>query len=301
MKRRPRLVRIRLAPRRPVFAAAKTRGAWKAIVLTWRRAASRNAHPRRSEIGRVSGSWARYFAFQFNFSESRTPRLALPPLPPQLLRETVRRDFRTETRSKHSLLRQTSSLVVRGDVDREHRETLFRNRTIGETSFSELRRTFRFDQLNVARIFSRDVADLRRRTPAHGVRSAPRRSTTRLPGFFRESREPFVRQVKLSLMLGAPQPHRAIVLEQRARTAAEIVWRAQTSPSSDGHLDLTVPALALASADATSTGSAAAQAFATPLANSTAGFDSALIDRVAEDVIGRVERRIRIERERRGL
>jgi hypothetical protein len=98
-----------------------------------------------------------------------------------------------------------------------------------------------------------------------------------------------------------PRPHRAVVVEQRARTAAEIVWPLRTSSFSDGHVDLTVPAVALARAGTESTATAAAQAFAMPPANSAAAFDSALIDRVAEDVIGRVERRIRIERERRGL
>jgi hypothetical protein len=223
-------------------------------------------------------------------------------LSPQVLREIVQNDFRTEMRSKHALLRQSSSLVVRGGADREHRETLFRNRAIHETSFSELRRTFRFDHLNVARIFTCDAGELPRRpTSAHGVRSAPHRSTTRLPTSLRESRQPFVRPLELSLMVTRPQPHRAVVVEQRARRAAEIVWRTQTSSSSDGHVDLTVPARALARADTESTGTVVAQAFATPPANSAAAFDSALIDRVAEDVIGRVERRIRIERERRGL
>jgi hypothetical protein len=302
MRRRPRLVPSRLAPRRRVGAATRVTGAWKAIVVTWRKTDRTSAHPRRREIGRATNSWTHYFALQFTFPESRTPRLALPPLPPQVVRELVRSDARTEMRLKHALLRQTSSLVVRGGADREHSETLFRNRVIRETNFSELQRTFRFDNLKLARIFTRDAAELPRRPiSVHGVRSAAHRSTTRLPSFFRTSRQPFVRPLELSVMATQPRPHRAVVVEQRARTAAEIVWPLRTSSFSDGHVDLTVPAVALARAGTESTATAAAQAFAMPPANSAAAFDSALIDRVAEDVIGRVERRIRIERERRGL
>ncbi|QWW71214.1 hypothetical protein [Rhizobium sp. WYJ-E13] len=82
-----------------------------------------------------------------------------------------------------------------------------------------------------------------------------------------------------------------------ARRAPDLVWRVDSvTPTSGGTAENPVRAMPMPSA---STGTAwSARGAATP---SPPRIDAAVIDRIAEDVISKVERRMRIERERRGL
>lgn len=82
-----------------------------------------------------------------------------------------------------------------------------------------------------------------------------------------------------------------------ARRAQDLVWRIDSvAPMSGGTAENPVRAMPVPSA---STGTAwSAQRAATP---PQPRIDAGMIDRIAEDVIGKIERRMRIERERRGL
>lgn len=88
----------------------------------------------------------------------------------------------------------------------------------------------------------------------------------------------------------------------RPSRAPDMVWRKETEEQSAGTPEQWARAVA-ASVPATS---APAAPISWPAPEAVEALrprllDSALIDRVAENVIGRVEKRIRIERERRGM
>lgn len=102
----------------------------------------------------------------------------------------------------------------------------------------------------------------------------------------------------------------AVVRSERVRTAKapiELVWRAQHSAAanaSDGMMVVS-GSTTLAAPATMSRSPAPATAAARVIAESEkarrASLDPALVDRLTEDVIRRVERRVRIERERRGI
>jgi hypothetical protein len=135
-----------------------------------------------------------------------------------------------------------------------------------------------------------------------GTVAAPRWNTRSLPMLLREQRNVGTRPASSTVRNDAPTP------AWRTRRPVPLVWR---GAGADSGRSPAAPSRALEASSVpppvshrTSAASAAPAASESPRTRAsfrTSDFEPGVLDRLADDVIRRVERRARIERERRGL
>jgi hypothetical protein len=251
---------------------------------------------------RVSSSWSPRFTVHFNIAPWLAGRAVAALLSPPAILVTWR-----QCHSQHIAalreLRALSETTSRSVIDRSVHHATTRLRRLQEARFLEVRRTFLVHA--ASKRFNGSPRPLR--APAHADRQRDRgplrlELKAAITPLLRRWRAPAAMSyanrrtgaATLAKPAAAPSPARLRALELVWR--AEPEWRgAEASERQAGALQLTAPVAAAASFR---------QPDPVPMRSASIGqhlLDPSLIDRVAEDVIGRVERRIRIERERRGV
>ena len=304
MKRsRPIDAKTRAGTRRTARVAGP-RAAWKPLSLVWRK-------PRRffplavaptPAIG-VHQFCSPRFHLHFNFAISRS-RLERHIAAPALSVTTIiwrRLDARLT--SMLPVVRALSSTEWRSTAHRIQCERVTQQRTIRESAFTEVKRTYRN-----ARLAARAADGA---LPFRLANSTVLVSRARTPASARHIRNPATAPFGLELKAAHPRQHNPTPLPASVRIAGassapfrspELVWRAdaeaRTIEAVERHMNA---AAAFAPTPPAAPTLASQHAPAAVETLQPRALDPALIDRVAEDVIGRVERRIRIERERRGV
>jgi hypothetical protein len=194
-------------------------------------------------------------------------------------------------------------LLSRKFLERHLREAVMQSRTLPETSATELRRIFKSSKLTTteksARLFAQSL-----RTIVFRKGSEPSfAERVRRPEPSRQTwRRPWPIKVEHPFADAAVVPRHASAAAPLPLRPPELVWRIASEAAGSDPMECSggtssVPLMAMARSEPVPVGQA-------PMAVAGAQekmFDAALMDRVAEDVIGRVERRMRIERERRGI
>lgn len=302
------ICRRRIAPRRPIVRiraprVAAFRPQWRPIGLMWRnRATVMPAHRVQGGKTVVRTDWSPRFAMHFHFAMAlarhatrrarvRQPIITWRPLQSQLTSALpLKRAFSEigwQRQINHYLRTASSRLLIRH-----------------KANSSEIHRTFRAD--DGPRRLGHPIlcyAAQRPGRPALAIASAHASApvVSLAPPTWRK-------QAPMTFALGRKRDasnvvNKAAVAPQMPLRRIEFVWRADPDLKAGeaGERSLigaTTPVLP----------QAAAPSFHSPeqLPSIVSSIqqrvlDPALIDRVAEDVIGRVERRIRIERERRGV
>ena len=302
--RRARLLPARMRPRRGLVRRHHAPGpAWKSIGLGWRKATrSLPGVPARAQ-GRltVRQSWSPRLHFHFDIRSIGAPRAAPNRGAPGKPAATILwRRIDARLTALLPVLRTTATRDWRSIAHRVERALLTRWRGRRGTSWSEV--------VRMSRTTVRPPGPIGR--PAPGASAAtifrrgrvvaappPRRAAPlRLePRLLRPARR------------GAASPAGEGALPAAATDAPvrppELVWRSEAGERPAEVAERVVRAAA-ASMSPLPAAAAAASSWPPPEAVEALRprlIDGALIDRLAENVIGRVEKKIRIERERRGV
>jgi hypothetical protein len=210
---------------------------------------------------------------------------------------------------RHSYLHVTSlqtlagpllSNEMRRSVQRTSREVSTHERTIATATFTEIRRLFRTGCVPI-----RAARPLASRAASFSRRGADARKICGTPYLMHRTHSEIFERRAVSMII---RNRAELPLEKPvSRFAAppprgqQLVWRMDSQAAMIDAIERGIgteiaSAAPLVAASATQL----TQSPAPPEFSPARMLDPALIDRVAEDVIGRVERRIRIERERRG-
>jgi hypothetical protein len=305
--KRARLIRPRMRLRRRTMVRdGGLRAAWKGIALTWRknlRAFARGAQP--AGRGAIRQTWRPHFHFYINVAPI-TVRPAPRGVPPARTATAVLwRRIDTRLSSLLPVVRDVSTREWRSHVRRVERDIVTRPGARSATGWREIARLFRTSGLPARRIEGRVSAGITAPGSGRlGIASVPmvitpRRQRRTFAPVRPEARAP-------RLVLRSTPPATSAARAERAAPppfrAPDLVWRVETEGRSIEAAERLVRAAAVSMPampppnEHVSWPSPEAAAALRPRP-----IDPALIDRVAEDVIGRVEKRIRIERERRGV
>ena len=286
---------------------------WRPLTLTWRK----SLHARERRAGRSSArisrnTWSPRFQLHVNlaFGAAFTKRVELAMFSPSPIfwstshthRTSVemaaRSLFASETRRlTHRLLRHAAARerTIRSWTSLETRGAFF-----ASTFSAETKRIFRSRTLpsNFVGPSSHQgsVRGAKRSTcqtsdPVHWIRHSHAKFRTSHAVRSNASREP----AQLAFARGGTAHARTV-------RPPELVWRTEPQTFAADAIERSISAAT--SPVATFVTHSAAHfepSRATVETVPTRAFDAALMDRLAEDVMGRVERRIRIERERRGV
>lgn len=272
--------------------------AWRPLALTWRRHAVK---PQAAAPARSRAAMHRHFHTQLHLTwNSWLTAAPLPPLP-------ARAPITADPKRQHTLSRIELVRHLRHRV--ESRQELLRLRTLSDTRREFITRTSQTTSILAA---PTPRASLMNALPLREsqARASPAMATPRDRA---GHSEPAARST-------APLVHRArarAVIDERAvphsrapeQGPAPLVWikLAMADPAAINPQNSPQPAApavtALASAPATrlAPGTPAMQAQTAREAVRSGLMDASVVDRLAEDVLKRVEKRLRIERERRGL
>jgi len=302
MKQARRLLRRAPMTQRRKVALAISARSWKPVRLVWWKAGKAVSSPAvrpRSEV--VRSIWASHCTLHFNLATSFASRLRIAaPAPVQ--RAVLWSSSHAQLTLVRQLLHSFSELASRTVLERQLREAVSRSRIIRETSATELRRTLKWSELrwerNSATGGPRLIRTLRQ---THSARPSPTPAAG-LQSIGQVWRRPRRRSAELSFHGAAVSLKLASDPLQPPLRPPELVWRTVTETSDPERMERIAAALGSpAASGASSIAGHAEQSPAAAVVAQARMFDAALIDRVAEDVIGRVERRMRIERERRGV
>ena len=302
-----RLRFARMRSRRRAFSRnARPTAAWKAAALTWRKM-PRTFAPvvHSSDRFTVRQHWRPHADVHLNVvvnAGAAAPHRG--PLPARPASSILWRKFETRTTTHLPILRDFTTRERRTRADHIEREVVTTLRRRSEASRHEIFRHFLINrpQLRPLGDGRRMAAEqtlprLRRAPPPPEMARRLQRATS--------APIPVEAAIVKSLLSNLPpviQHRRAAGASIRPSRAPDMVWRKETEAQSAGTPEQWARAVA-ASVPATS---APAAPISWPAPEAVEALrprllDSALIDRVAENVIGRVEKRIRIERERRGM
>lgn len=302
-----RLILPRMRARPQATILARQRAAWTRLALTWRRTARAFA-PVMSRPGIRPvpwHGWAPHFHLHFAIpaiSIASTPRGTLLP---RVSTAILWRTINTQVSTRLPLVRDASTVERSGLKERFERQTVTRTNRSTKSGRREVIR-----HLRSAALPARGLA-----RPVRGQAAAPRQPpafpgpATAVPG---PDRRPAATVLldRSALNLAprhpfSPEPcGRFERPPARQFRAPDLIWRTSSDDPSGGaaayatrvHMASPGPVAALPHATIPQ-----APPISTDATLRQRMFDPALIDRVAEDVLGRVEKRIRIERERRGV
>lgn len=283
---------------RPTRASAR----WRPLTLAWRslsRAAMRRAHVHRAN---VRNQWSPRFTVQLKLGfivPAQTKRLSIAT---SFASAIVRRHWLTHLTALRQILQRPPGAADRLRVDRILRNLAARDRLIRTATQTEVRRIFktRPPPAPAARAAGRSVESA---PGARRTRSFPAVeliSMRRSHHMLRTSRHVAhaTTATRLDLVLA---PGRLAPVQGLSR-APELVWRADGEPVTLDAIERSISAATSSAVPFGGPNPPQVEQLSGPHGSPAAGkLDPALLDRVAEDVIGRVERRIRIERERRGV
>ncbi|MDM0085087.1 hypothetical protein QTI17_31325 [Variovorax sp. J31P179] len=291
---RPRLLRTRLQRRLRLALHVAPVTSWRPLLLRWPRSTRRPE----TEIARVSAHAVhRHHSLVLHLHYAAATAPGTPRVAAATSRPTAAPLIGRSTAVKHTDRRELALHHMR-----IHDTHLYRQ----WTGFSILR-SERVQLIGTARTES-TYTDRSVLMPA-----AP--SPTAVPGrdaATSTARRPGRAAIALpTLIVRAPAPEQAVLdRSRRPSTVAPLVWRvalpeAVTVTDATAGTDISVPASTAAPATAFAR---AAPPVAAPVTASQAReavranlLDPAIADRLADDVIRRVEKRLRIERERRGI
>lgn len=293
-----------LAPaltRRGRFAMAARK--WTALTLTWRRAREittrRSAHMARAT---VHNRWSPRFGLNIYLTS------AVPALPkifarrPRHAPPILWRQLQAAVTSFRSIARTLSTDRTHHQVDRIVRDVAAHERTIRTSRNGAALKLFRARPLPLRAISS----DARLQVAARNTgrtRLCHASDTTVWTRHSQATSWTHRRSIRIRR-----SDHADLVFERSKSQrrldpirTPELVWRSEPQPYTPGAIERSISA---ATSSVAPLGAAGPVPFVQPPgpqgAPAAGMLDPALIDRVAENVIGRVERRIRIERERRG-
>lgn len=295
-------------------ASVRTRRSWQCIALRWRRMmrVAGGAQPlltRASQTTVWRSHWHLHFRPRETERPDRSPSATLMGGAHFIERHTafVRHDVRERVRRivvERPLLRRAPRLDRSGAPARPSSTTILRSpAVVSHRTVANARRPSLVQHASDRATEPRSTTTPRATVPASVPQS--RIPARRRPGGPQATELPVSRRTALT-------PSRVLRVDgtsgsrMRVVPAAHITWR--TSPSSLGELELPRP-----SRTTTGTPSAAPFTDSTPRTTAQAvasvaaapvqikDLDPRVIDRLADDVIRRVERRERIERERRGV
>lgn len=292
MKRRAMALRAALRGAR--FVARRARG-WKPLVLGWRRPRARRLAPAIAWAGGRTPGPAR-LDLHFNFGVDFTPEGRRVTRESRWTRERSVTARTSETSTHHFTSRRTLRSVWAEGATRPLQAVPIRNRRRGGAvapASQRFRTTPAVDDslgAGVPPVARRGAHEPDARRP----RTAPFTPTDFAAASFHRRRG------------GAVAPERTApgTSTRAGPVAPELVWRkAQDARESPALPRGVKPAFAQASRPPESTHEIARATAAVPMARSgaAAAIDPGLAERLADDVMRRMEKRLRIERERRGF
>ena len=290
---------VKRAPR-PAIAAVR----WRPPTLTWRKLG-------RSILRQLTPTnrWIAHTRFSPRFSLHLSLASILSMSGRRLARTsasgraTVRRDWIERVTSLHRLLRSfVTGTESRRLIERTTREVATRTCPVPASHRLQVRTIFQTQRL-ASRVRSPNRTNSERRRTAYQTRSSVLTAATSVHLRRRTFGTDHVvagsvaaQHADLVLARTLPSP-RAVLARP-----PQLVWRNEPQPYPLEAIERSITAATAAAAPFSGVSAPRAEPMNAPHGLSPSGkIDPALIDRVAEDVIGRVERRIRIERERRGI
>lgn len=293
-----------LAPaltRRARFATAARN--WKPLALIWRKT-RHIASWRVARTGHVivRNKWAPRFTLHIEFASSVAAPSKIVGYLPRTARATLWRELRTAVTTFRSIAKTLSTDRTRHLVERTVRGVAAHECTIRTWGRGADLRSFRARPLPSGAISSASRLQLALRPTGraslrHATDATVWMKHSQVTSWTHHRSTRVRRSDHADSVFERSKPQRRL---QPIRTP-DLVWRSEPPPYTPATVERSISAAAPAVTPLGAAGPAPFEQPPGPWGASIAGvLDPAMIDRVADNVIGRVERRIRIERERRG-
>ena len=277
---------------------------WRPVGLIWRRALELAPHGKVRPNDRSFFNVHHELRFAHQFSiVGPFASFVMAALPASPRTKVIGRHGRPQRQASPWLPVRLSDPIPRKAIELRVADSITRSQFIVGGSVRELLQCFRRRDHRTASIVSTVARELRTRTLTSESRIAKQDAATlQAPAVAAQHWRPH-RKTVLQLANNMPaMAARAATLQAAPVRPSDLVWRADPGDgaSRPGERAASIPALLEERVErAAEPGwkqfAAQASTASSPL------LDAALMDRVAQDVIRRVERRMRIERERRGI
>ena len=282
---------------RPTVAAAR----WRPLTLAWRKLSRSVTRPTHAHRAMVRNRWSPHFSLHLKLAFIAPGQARRPSILTSFASAILRRHWLTHQTALRQVL-QWSRGIDRLQLDRIVRDVAAREHLLRSSTQTEIRKLFktRMLPLRVGRAAGRSPQSVSDAPRARSFRFVELISVRRSHDMFRTRRH--VVHVTAANRAGLVLAPRRVRPVEAASRPPDLVWRTESQPFTFDAIERSISAATSPAAPFSGSGAPAVERMASAHTLPAAGkIDPALLDRVAEDVIGRVERRIRIERERRGV